>query len=135
DELAAGTRARMHPAPPSYFWITDHDTVTLPAQWGDEVPSGAIAIRSPAIASALRWVYERVWEDALPVDGAGAPWDPMLRLMNSGLTMEAAASALGLAPRTGRRRVEAAMRHFGADSHFSLGVAWGRAQGSAPSTG
>jgi len=137
-ELDAGVRIRMHPAPPSFFWITDDDTIGIPLSWGEAWPTTVIGIQSPSLAAVLGWVYERLWTEAVEVDvdaGAGAdqPWDPMLRLMNQGYTMEAASAALGLAPRTGRRRVADAMAHFGTSSHFSLGVAWGAAQSSSSS--
>lgn len=138
-ELASGVQIRMHPNPPSFFWITDHDTVGLPLTWGEAWPTSVVAIQSPTLAAVLTWVYDRVWNEAVSVESlmrtlSGEdeihPWDGMLRLMNQGMTMDAASSALGIAPRTGRRRVADAMAHFGASSHFALGAAWRAAQTS-----
>ena len=131
-ELESGVRIRMHPNPPSFFWITDHDTVGLPLKWGEAWPTSVIAVQSPTLAAVLTWVYERVWAEAISVESLmsmaageeGQPWDGMLRLLNQGLTMDAASAALGLAPRTGRRRVADAMEHYGVSSQFSLGAAW-----------
>lgn len=132
-ELDAGVEVRMHPHPPSLFWVSDGDTVGIPLEWGQGWPTSVMAVQSPALAAVLAWLFERLWGEALPVGGTGPrSWEPMLRLMSRGLTMEAAAHALGLTPRTGRRRVAEAMAHFGVTSHFSLGAAWGRAQASAP---
>jgi len=135
-ELESGVRIRMHPSPPSFFWIADRDTVGLPLNWGEAWPTSVIAIHSPTLAAVLTWVYERVWAEAVSVeslmsaatDGEGPPWDGMLRLMNLGMTMDAAAASLGIAPRTGRRRVADAMSHFGVSSQFALGAAWRSAQ-------
>lgn len=127
-ELDSGVQIRMHPKPPSFFWIADHDTVGIPLEWGQAWPSSVMAIQSPVLAAILTWVYEQVWQEALPVMGESHRWDGMLRLMGQGLTMESAAIHLGLTPRTGRRRVTEAMAHYGVTSHFSLGAAWGKAQ-------
>lgn len=139
-ELESGVRIRMHPNPPSFFWITDHDTVGLPLQWGEAWPTSVVAIQSPTLAAVLTWVYDRVWAEAISIESLmqmaagedGAPWDGMLRLMNQGMTMDAASAALGIAPRTGRRRVADAMAQFGVSSHFSLGAAWQAAQPPRP---
>lgn len=135
-ELESGVQIRMHPNPPSFFWITDHGTVGLPLNWGEAWPTNVIAVQSPTLAAVLTWVYDRVWAEAVSVESLmsmaagteGQPWDGMLRLLNQGLTIDAASAALGLAPRTGRRRIADAMAHFGVSSQFSLGAAWRAAQ-------
>lgn len=139
-ELESGVQIRMHPNPPSFFWITDHDTVGLPLTWGEAWPTSVVAIQSPTLAAVLTWVYDRVWAEAISIEslmqmaagGDSQPWDGMLRLMNQGMTMDAASAALGIAPRTGRRRVADAMAQFGVTSHFSLGAAWQAAQLQGP---
>ncbi len=113
--------------------MTDNDTVGLPLTWGEAWPTSVIAIQSPALGAALQWIYDRIWDEAVPVDPGvlspdGPPWDGILRLMNHGLTMDAAAHALGIAPRTARRRVADAMSHYRATSQFSLGAAWANQQ-------
>lgn len=125
-EMSAGVQIRMHPSPPSWFWVTDQDTVGLPLRWGEAWPSSVMAVQSPALAAVMSWVFERIWVEAVPVTGTSHPWRELLELMTRGLTMEAASHALGLAPRTARRRVSAAMEHYGTSSLFALGVAWGR---------
>lgn len=127
-EIGAGSHVRMHPDPPSFFWILDHTSIGIPFTWGDAWPSSIMAIESPTLAQVLTWVYDRIWAESVPVAGHGHswqhPWDPILQLMNSGMTMESASTSLGLTARTGRRRVADAMRHYGVTSHFSLGAAW-----------
>lgn len=131
-EINAGSHVRMHPDPPSFFWILDHTSIGIPFAWGDAWPSSIMAIESPALAQVLTWVYDRIWAESVPVAGHGHswqhPWDPILQLMNSGMTMESASTSLGLTARTGRRRVADAMRHYGVTSHFSLGAAWNAAR-------
>lgn len=127
-EINAGSQVRMHPNPPSFFWILDHKSVGIPFNWGEAWPSSMMAVHSPALAQILTWVYNRIWEEAVPVTAHNQkwenPWDPILHLMSSGVTMEAASVALGLTPRTGRRRVAEAMHYYSVSSQFSLGAAW-----------
>lgn len=124
ERLDQGMQIRMLPEPPSWFWINDEETVGLPLTWGEAWPTSVMAIRSQAIASLARWTFERLWREAVPVQETDSSWEHMLILMNKGMTMEAAAHALGLSPRTGRRRVAAAMDHYGVSSLFALGAAW-----------
>lgn len=124
-ELAEGTQIRMHPYPPSHFWVTDHAVVTLPLEWGDTQPTRVMSVRSPALASAFTWIFDRVWDEAHPVMRDQETWEPMVQLLVTGMTVESAARHLGLTARTGRRRVEAAMRHYGVIGQCALGAAWG----------
>jgi len=127
-EINAGSQVRMHSNLPSFFWVLDHSSIGIPFTWGEAWPSSVMSIQSPTLAELMTWIYHRLWEEAVPVTGLNHtwehPWDPILRLMNSGMTMESASTALGLTARTGRRRVSDAMRHYGVTSQFSLGAAW-----------
>lgn len=123
-ELDAGVEIRMHPNPPSFFWTTDHDTVGVPLEWGQSWPRSVMALRSPVLAGMASWAFDQIWHQSLPVRSGAHRWEPMLQMMNRGLTMESASIQLGLSTRTGRRRVTEAMNHFGVDSHFALGAAW-----------
>lgn len=125
-ELDAGVQIRMHPNPPSWFWITDNETVGIPVNWGEKWPTSVMAIRSAPIAGLLSWIFNRVWNEAVPVGNPTHPWEPILALMSQGMTMEAATRVTGLTPRTGRRRIADAMAHYGAETPFALGAAWGR---------
>ena len=55
---------------------------------------------------------------------AADAWTPLLTLMRKGITLETASRMIGVNPRTGRRRVAAAMDHYGVSTLFALGVAW-----------
>lgn len=127
-ELEAGVQIRMHPNPPSWLWITDHETVGMPLEWGQGWPTSVLAVRSVAIAAQVSWIFDRVWAESVPVASVDHSWGAVLELMSRGMTMESATLALGMAPRTGRRRIAEAMKHFGADTHFALGAAWARAE-------
>jgi hypothetical protein len=126
NEKQAGTQIRLHPDPPSYFWITGDDLVMIPLVWGDPAPTAVMAVKSSALAHVMRWLFDHLWSEASPVREEEAPWDSMLSLMSAGQTMESAARSLGLTARTGRRRVEAAMKHYGISGQFALGSAWAR---------
>lgn len=124
ERIAQGMEIRMLPEPPSWFWINDDDTVGLPLVWGEAWPQSVMAVRSQPISLLARWVFERIWLEAVPVQRPDPAWDDMLALMNTGMTMEAASLALGISPRTGRRRIASAMDHYGVSSLFALGAAW-----------
>ena len=55
--------------------------------------------------------------------------------MHDGATLEVASRSLRISPRTGKRRLDAAMAYYGTNSLFELGIAWGTdvAQLSKPS--
>jgi len=128
EDMSVGAEFRMMPNPPSWLWIADDDTVGLPFRWGDPWPTSVFATTDPAVVTLVRWLYDRLWEEAVPVDAGAKSWDPILALMSQGDTLEAASHALGISARTGRRRIAAALEHFGTDGLFALGVAWQRAQ-------
>lgn len=127
EELAGGVQIRLMAEPPGWFWITDETTVALPLVWGERWPTSVMSVRNRAVAGMASWMFERMWERAVPVRTEAAGWDPLLTLMNSGATLEAASRALGISERTGRRRLSEAMTHFGVGSMLELGVAWANA--------
>jgi DNA-binding Lrp family transcriptional regulator len=122
--VAAGIDFRMHPSPPSWFWIIDDDTVGLPLRWGEAWPTSVMAIRHPAVAALASHVFDRLWAASSPLQPTDQGWDPLLRLMREGATAETAAAALGISERTGRRRIADAMDHYDTRTLFGLGVAW-----------
>lgn len=128
DELEGGLQLRLMERPPSWFWVTDEETVALPLVWGEAWPTSVIAVRNRALAGLAGWLFERLWERAVPARSVTASWDALLTLMEGGATLEAASRALGISERTGRRRLSEAMDHYGADSMLALGVRWGGAR-------
>ena len=120
-----GAQIRTHPRLPGMFWVSDDYLIGIPTEWGEGWGDGVLTAKSPPLAKLLDWVFERYWQQALPLGSEAKSWDPLLMLVAEGMTIEAASQALGLTPRTGRRRVAAAMRHYGVHSQFALGRAWG----------
>jgi len=125
QELAAGLQVRMRADLPSWFWVADGEVVALPLVWGERWPTSVMAVRNGAMAGIAGWLFEQLWHRGVDPLTDTASWDPLLRLMSTGSTLEAAAHALGISDRTGRRRISDAMDHFGVASQLALGVAWG----------
>lgn len=128
EELSGGLELRLVDRPPSWFWVTDEETVALPLTWGEHWPTSVIAVRNRAVAGMASWIFDRLWEQAVPARSESPSWDSLLSLMNGGATLEAASRALGISERTGRRRLSEAMDHFGVSSMLALGVVWGQAR-------
>lgn len=108
-----------------WFWV-DGDFVTIPLDPDSTWPSSVRLLKDRALAATFRAHFDLLWESAQDVVPTGHEWDPLLDLMMRGRTLESASRLLGIHPRTGRRRAAAAMEHFGVDTLFALGVAWGR---------
>lgn len=128
----SGVEFRTMESPPSWFWVED-DVIALPFEWGEAWPTSVLGLRSAALAHLARALFELLWQRAEPLSPVGESWTPLLRLMRQGNTLDAASRRLGINPRTGRRRVAAAMEHYGVSTLFALGVAWA-ADGSAGSS-
>ncbi|MGN6273718.1 MAG: hypothetical protein ACTHMQ_11610 [Protaetiibacter sp.] len=122
---ASGVEFRVMRTPPSWFWLTD-SAVGLPLRWGDPWPTSAIALHNEAVVSLMHGLYETWWAQAANAQPTAHPWDAIVELMADGATLEAAARAVGLSSRTGRRRIEAALDHYGVDGAVALGAAWQR---------
>jgi hypothetical protein len=130
EELEGGLQLRLMERPPSWFWVTDEETVALPLVWGESWPTSVVAVRSRAVAGLASWLFGGLWDLAVPARSVTASWDPLLTLMYGGATLEAASRVLGISERTGRRRLAEAMDHYAVTSMLALGVAWGEARRS-----
>lgn len=120
---AVGVEFRLLDDLPSWFWI-DGDVLALPIEWGEGWPSSVVGVRSASLAGLGRSLYRELWHRAEPIGGVEQPWTPLLALMKQGVTLDAASRRLGINPRTGRRRIAAAMDRYGVSTLFALGVAW-----------
>lgn len=120
---AVGVEFRVLDDLPSWFWI-DGDVLALPIEWGEGWPSSVIGVRSAPLAELGRSLYRELWRRAEPIGEVEQPWSPLLALMKQGITLDAASRRLGINPRTGRRRIAAAMQQYGVSTLFALGVAW-----------
>jgi hypothetical protein len=118
-----GVEFRLLDDLPSWFWI-DGEVLALPIEWGEGWPSSVIGVRSASLAELGRSLYRELWHRGEPIGGVEQPWTPLLALMKQGVTLDAASRRLGINPRTGRRRIAAAMEQYGVSTLFALGVAW-----------
>ncbi|MCU1407111.1 MAG: hypothetical protein JWQ43_3414 [Glaciihabitans sp.] len=120
---AVGVEFRFLDDLPSWFWI-DGEVLALPIEWGEGWPASVVGVRSAALADLGRSLFRELWHRGEPIGGVEQPWAPLLALMKQGVTLDAASHRLGINPRTGRRRVAAAMEQYGVSTLFALGVAW-----------
>ncbi|MDY0913830.1 hypothetical protein [Rathayibacter festucae] len=130
----AGVEYRLLETMPSWFWV-DGEYLAVPFEWGEVRPTSVLGVRHEALAGLVSAYFEELWRRALPVDAAERSWTPLLRLMRTGVTLETASHRLGINPRTGRRRISAAMEHYGAPTLFALGAAWSAEGGRAAPDG
>jgi hypothetical protein len=120
---SAGVEYRLLDDPPSWFWV-DGDQLAVPFEWGEGRPTSVLGVRNAALAAMALDYFESLWQRADPAGPTGHSWTPLLRLMRQGITLETASRMVGVNPRTGRRRIAAAMTHYGVSTLFALGVAW-----------
>jgi len=120
---SVGVEYRLMDTPPSWFWV-DGDHLAVPFEWGEGRPTSVLGVRNAALAAMARDYFECLWLRAHPVVATEEVWSPLLRLMRQGVTLDTASRRIGIDPRTGRRRIAAAMAHFGVSTLFALGVAW-----------
>lgn len=120
---AVGVEFRLLDDLPSWFWI-DGEVLALPIEWGEGWPSSVVGVRNASLAELGRSLFRELWRHGEPIGGVEQPWAPLLVLMKQGVTLDAASRRLGINPRTGRRRIAAAMEQYGVSTLFALGVAW-----------
>ncbi len=121
-------QARTVVHPPSWLWADlASGEVALPIAWGHSHPTTVIVVSNPAATALAAALFDAVWRTARPLttNRREPRWAPMLHLMRQGLSLDEAAEHLGINPRTARRRLEGAMDHFGVETLFGLGAAWG----------
>jgi len=126
-ELELGVEIRALADPPSWFWTFGNESVALPFSWPEIMPTSVAIYHSPVITKAFTWCFERLWEQAVPMRPVTGESDALLRLIEQGATVEAAARSLGISARTAHRRLSDAMDVYGARNLFALGAAWARA--------
>ncbi|MCJ1703767.1 hypothetical protein [Rathayibacter sp. VKM Ac-2926] len=119
-----GLEYRSLDRPPGWFWV-DGDHIALPFVWGEATPTSVLGVRHAGLANIVRAYFDELWQRADPLGSDEHSWLPLLRLMQQGNTLDSASNRLGINPRTGRRRISAAMEHYGVDTLFGLGAAWG----------
>lgn len=135
--LDAGAEIKTHRNLPTWMWVDSDSTVAFPDTWGEADPTSVTLFHSPVLASLAIELFEQLWATghSLPSRIDQAEWTPLLSAMHDGATLEVASRRLRISPRTGKRRLDAAMAYYGTNSLFELGIAWGTdvAQLSKPS--
>ncbi|MGW0819471.1 helix-turn-helix domain-containing protein [Streptomyces viridiviolaceus] len=138
DNVVAGVRAgevaRTVPELPLRLAIADRSVAIFPLvpggpQGSPDEPTTAL-VRDSNLLGALLALFERYWEDAVPLnidDTADSPDLPaidrkLLSLLVAGVADKAIASQLGLSRRTVQRHIQRMMERAGAGTRMQL--AW-----------
>ena len=90
-------------------------------------------VRHPTLVEALQWLFEAVWDTAVPIAAAGpSDNDPrremLVSLLMAGSTDSAIASSLGINVRSVRRWISDLMDQLGVATRLQLGAALVRAE-------
>ncbi|WP_109505257.1 helix-turn-helix domain-containing protein [Nocardioides speluncae] len=130
----AGASVRIRETLPFRMVLADGATAVCSMRWA-EGRSGAIVVRGGAFVQLLRRMFDYCWAEATPLaravgrvpDAAHAEQLDdeqllMLRLLADGLTDQAIARQLGVAPRTFTRKLRALFEELGIESRFQAGV-------------
>ncbi|MEV6351590.1 helix-turn-helix transcriptional regulator [Streptomyces hydrogenans] len=104
--------------------------LVVPLTDGADGEPRATVLRSRPLLDALGWIFDRVWDSALPVpvaiaaavDGPLTPADRrLLTLLLNGYTDQAIGAQLGVSERTVQRRVRRLLALAGVRSRLQLG--------------
>lgn len=127
DELRRlGMRVRISDDVPSWVYADRGVLCALPLNWAEHPPSSIAIVTHPAITEIVALYVESVWDRAVDYPLSDDGWEPVLRLLEKGLSDAAIAQSLDISPRTVHRRISEAMEQLGARSRFELGAAWAR---------
>lgn len=127
DEMRRlGTRIRIADEVPSWVYADRGLLCALPLDWAEHPPSSIAIVTHPAITEVVSLYIESVWDKAVDYPLRDDGWQPVLRLLERGLSDAAIAQSLDISPRTVHRRISEAMERFDAHSRFELGAAWAR---------
>ena len=121
-----GMRIRIADALPSWVYADRDVLCALPLDWGEHPPSSIAIVTHPAITSIVSLYVESIWEKSVDFPLGDDGWEPVLHLLERGLSDAAISQSLGISPRTVHRRIAEAMEQFDAHSRFELGAAWAR---------
>ncbi|MGW4024226.1 helix-turn-helix transcriptional regulator [Streptomyces sp. NPDC005009] len=122
-------RVRTVPSLPVHLLLVDRSLALLPADPRDPWHR-VVQISVPGAVEAVRSLFERAWENAVPLGSSGPGLDDhglsprekeLLRLMARGLNDEAIRRRLGVSLRTVRRIIAELCARLGAASRFEAG--------------
>jgi DNA-binding CsgD family transcriptional regulator len=129
-----GEKSRTAPVPMKLV-IVDAHTALIPSMRsyspGHELR--ASLVRHPQLVEALQWLFEAVWDTAVPiVTSFFSENDPrrqmLISLLMAGSTDNAIATQLGLNVRSVRRWISELMEELGVTTRLQLGAALVRAE-------
>jgi hypothetical protein len=129
-----GEKSRTAPVPMKLI-IVDAHTALIPSMRsyapGHELR--ASLVKHPQLVEALQWLFEAVWETAVPiVTSFFSENDPrrqmLISLLMAGSTDNAIATQLGLNVRSVRRWISELMEELGVTTRLQLGAALVRAE-------
>jgi hypothetical protein len=120
-------RIRIADQVPSWVYADRGVLCALPLDWAEHPPSSIAIVTHPSITEIVSLYVESIWDKAVDYPLGDDGWEPVLRLLERGLSDAAIAQSLDVSARTGHRRISQAMEHFGVHSRFELGAAWARA--------
>lgn len=124
-----GGAVRTTPTLPLRLILVDNATAIVPID-PEDPRKGAVLLHSPGVITALRALFEQLWDQAR-VLGESVQRDPqgltaqereLLRLLADGLTDERAGQRLGVSLRTVRRMMADLMVRVDARSRFQAGI-------------
>jgi DNA-binding CsgD family transcriptional regulator len=111
---------------PSWVYADRGLLCALPLDWAEHPPSSIAIVTQPSITEIVSLYVESIWDKAVDYPLADDGWQPVLHLLERGLSDAAIAQTLDISPRTVHRRIAEAMEQLDARSRFELGVAWAR---------
>lgn len=129
DSPARGEEPRVTERVPLWLAIADDRAAFLPAVGAHLEEPAAVIVRSGPLLAALDWIFETVWQGAVPfpqreeVPPGSAPAAAdrqLLSLLLSGCTDRAIAGQLGVSVRTVQRRVSRLCAEVGAGTRLQL---------------
>jgi DNA-binding CsgD family transcriptional regulator len=138
--VAAGEQARFVPRLPLKLAIIDREFGYLPLIADQPDIARFLLIRPCSLLNALLYIFDVLWEHAVPITADGGPAAPaapavngpapvpsaddrkLLRLLATGMKDQAIASHLGMSYRTASRRISGLMAALGAESRFQAGL-------------
>lgn len=128
---SAGGRVRLRSTLPFPMVLADRSVaVCVPPGPGPGTAGSAVVIRGAALVHLLREVFDHCWSEATPLVARQRPGAEeldaeqrlMLRMLSAGLSDQAIARQLGIAPRTLTRKLRALLCHLGIQTRFQAGV-------------
>jgi DNA-binding CsgD family transcriptional regulator len=131
---AQGEQSRTAPVPMKLI-IVDSQEALIPSMpsYVEGHETRASVVRHPLIVESLQWLFDAVWDTAIPiVAGKTLENDPrrqmLISLLMSGSTDNAIANQLGINVRSVRRWIAELMDDLGVNTRLQLGAALVRAE-------